>query len=174
MTKLRALHGDITRIQVDAIVNAANSGLRGGGGVDGAIHRAGGPVILTECQLWVASHGSLPTGESMVTTGGLLPARHVIHTVGPVWSAHTAEESRRLLARCYESSLEAATDLGVASLAFPNISTGVFGFPKAEAAPVAIGTVTSWLGSNDSTIEDVVFVCHDSDNYGLYVDLLSD
>lgn len=134
--------GDITRVDVDAIVNAANSGLLGGGGVDGAIHRAGGPEILAACRrIRETSHpNGLPTGEAVITTAGRLIARHVIHTVGPVYGEHGGEEPR-LLARCYENSIALAASHALATLAFPAISTGVYGYPKDEAREVAIAAV---------------------------------
>lgn len=134
--------GDITREEVDAIVNAANSSLLGGGGVDGAIHRAGGPAILEACRrIRATTHPKgLPTGEAVITTGGNLPARHVIHTVGPVYGLYDGEEAR-LLAACYRNSLALAADHGLETIAFPAISTGVYGYPKDEAARVALATV---------------------------------
>lgn len=171
MTEIRARKGDITKSNVDAIVNAANSRLAGGGGVDGAIHRAGGPVIAEQCRAWIAEHGRLPTGDAMVTDGGDLPARFVIHTVGPVWGQHDPEESRALLASCYTSSLDAADDHGCASVAFPNISTGVFGFPKLDAGEVAVAAVRSWVEEN-ATLEEITFVCFDDENLAIYSELL--
>lgn len=162
---LEVLRGDITKVAVDAIVNAANSTLGGGGGVDGAIHRAGGPEILAECR----RIGGCDTGDAVVTTAGLLPASHVIHTVGPIWSAHTPEEADRLLASCYRRSLEEADSLGLETVAFPNISTGVYGFPKDRAARVAIETVRSFEASS---VQRVVFVVFDTENETLYRDLL--
>ncbi len=138
--------GDITQERVDAIVNAANTTLLGGGGVDGAIHRAGGPSILAECRKLREKRypNGLPTGEAVITTGGSLPARHVIHTVGPVYGKHHGHEAR-LLAACYESSIAVAAGLGLRTLAFPAISTGVYGYPKEEAAAVAWKSVTAAL-----------------------------
>jgi O-acetyl-ADP-ribose deacetylase (regulator of RNase III) len=134
--------GDITREDVDAIVNAANSGLMGGGGVDGAIHRAGGPAILEECRRIRETRypDGLPTGQAVITTGGRLPARHVIHTVGPIYGQHPGEEAR-LLAACYENSIALAAKQGLRSIAFPAISTGVYGYPKEEAARVSLAAV---------------------------------
>ena len=171
MTGVSAIQGDITLLEVDAIVNAANSRLAGGGGVDGAIHRAGGPSILEECQAWVSVHGSLPTGEAMITGGGALPARHVIHTVGPIWGEHGADEARRLLARCYYNSLELAARFGSRTVAFPNISTGVYGYPKREAAVAAVETVTNWVNDRP-VLEQILFVCFDSENLLIYQELL--
>ena len=159
--ELTLLRGDITTVAVDAIVNAANSSLLGGGGVDGAIHRAGGPAILEECR----SIGGCETGDAVVTTAGRLPARHVIHTVGPVWSAHRPDEADRLLASCYRRSLEAADGLHLESVAFPNISTGVYGSPKPRAADVAVSTVQSF---SPVSVTSVVFVVFDEENEQLY------
>ena len=138
--------GDITREEVDAIVNAANSGLMGGGGVDGAIHRAGGPEILAECRRIRATQypEGLPTGEAVITTGGRLPAKHVIHTVGPVYGRHGGEEAR-LLASCYERSLAIAAQHALRTIAFPAISTGIYGYPREEAALVVRGTLDGSL-----------------------------
>jgi O-acetyl-ADP-ribose deacetylase (regulator of RNase III) len=151
--------GDITREAVDAIVNAANSTLLGGGGVDGAIHRAGGPAILEACRrlrLQKLPDG-LATGEAVATTAGALPSRHVIHTVGPIHGRHRGEEAR-LLASCYEKSIALAASLGARSVAFPAISTGVYGYPKAEAARVARAAVERALADHPG-IEEVRLVC---------------
>ena len=142
--RLEIARGDLTRETVAAIVNAANSSLLGGGGVDGAIHRAGGPEILAECRAIRARRGPLPPGEAVITTGGALPARHVIHTVGPVWQGGHAGEAKTLAA-CYRSSLALADDQGLESVAFPSISTGAFGYPIEEAAPVALRTIAAML-----------------------------
>lgn len=166
MTKLTLLKGDITKQQVDAIVNAANSSLMGGGGVDGAIHRAGGSAILDDCRKIVAQQGGCPTGESVITTGGLLPARYVIHTVGPVWNGGTKNEPV-LLANCYKNSLKLAVKNGIKTIAFPNISTGIYHFPKDLACTIAIETVSDFLKTTD-LIEAVYFVCFDDENYELY------
>ena len=141
--------GDITACRVEAIVNAANSSLMGGGGVDGAIHRAGGPEILKECRRIRAEQlpGGLPAGEAVATTGGRLPARHVIHTVGPVWHGGRSGEPETL-ARCYTRSLEVAAELGMSSVAFPAISTGVYGYPKEDAARVAYAAVRGFLAAH--------------------------
>lgn len=171
MTKIDSKSGDITEMSVDAVVNAANRRLGGGGGVDGAIHRAGGPAILEECQRWVASNGPLDTGDAMVTAAGELPARIVIHTVGPVWGDHTEDEAHRLLASCYRKSLELAAEHGCQSVAFPNISTGVYSFPKRLAAETAVETVREWAGER-SDVGEVIFVCFDAENLGLYEELL--
>jgi O-acetyl-ADP-ribose deacetylase (regulator of RNase III) len=171
MTSITATHGDITTFTVDAIVNAANPQLAGGGGVDGAIHRAGGPSILEECRRWVSKHGILPTGEAMITGAGDLPARHVIHTVGPVWGRHEGDEARALLASCYRNSLDLALANECHSVAFPNISTGVYGFPKDLAAKTAVEAVKDWT-TGESPVDEILFVCFDAENLGLYEDLL--
>ena len=152
--RIVAKAGDITREAVDAIVNAANSSLLGGGGVDGAIHRAGGPSILAECKAIRASRypEGLPTGEAVITTGGLLPARHVIHTVGPIYGRHEGDEAR-LLAACYESSIGLAAAHGLATIAFPAISTGAYGYPKDEAARIARAAVERALARFPSILE---------------------
>lgn len=163
---MKLLQGDITKINVDAIVNAANSSLLGGGGVDGAIHRAGGEAILKECMAIRARQGGCKTGEAVITTAGKLSAKYVIHTVGPVWNGGNYNEEN-LLASCYSNCLALAVTNNVKSLAFPNISTGIYHFPKPRAAQIAIGTVKEFLGKNDK-IEEVVFVCFDEENYDLY------
>ena len=146
--------GDITREDVDAIVNAANSGLMGGGGVDGAIHRAGGPEILAACRRIRESQypEGLPTGQAVITTGGRLPARHVIHTVGPVYGQHAGEEAR-LLGQCYENSIALAAAHGLETIAFPAISTGVYGYPKDEAARIALAAIELALAKHASIKE---------------------
>lgn len=171
MTDIQARKGDITQFAVDAIVNAANSRLAGGGGVDGAIHRAGGPTIGQQCKEWVAEHGRLPTGEAMVTDAGELPAEFVIHTVGPVWGEHDPDESRALLASCYTNSLDAAGDRGCDTVAFPNISTGVYGFPKQDAGEVAVSAVRAWV-EESGDIAEITFVCFDDENLAIYSELL--
>ncbi len=170
MTVQRA---DITRLDVDAVVNAANRGLRGGAGVDGAIHAAGGPSILAECQAHVAANGPCETGDAVVTGAGDLPARHVIHTVGPVWSQHEPGRADELLGSCYTTSLDRAVEHGDRRVAFPNISTGVYGFPKPRAAQVAVAAVRDWLDAHPDDIDEVVFCCFDGDNEELYRDLLA-
>ena len=167
---IRLLPGDITKITVDAIVNAANSTLLGGGGVDGAIHRAGGRTILDECMKIVERQGGCRTGEAVITTAGKLPARNVIHTVGPVWHGGMSNEDQ-LLANAYTSSLRLAAENGAKTVAFPNISTGVYGFPKERAAKIAIEAVRKFLKS-DKSMGEVVFVCFDRENYGIYERLL--
>lgn len=166
--RIEAVKADITTLAVDAIVNAANSSLLGGGGVDGAIHRAGGPSILDECRAIVAARGPCPPGDAVITGAGDLPARFVIHTVGPIWTAERAEEHDRTLTSCYRRSLELAVEHGVRSIAFPNISTGVYGFPKDRAARVAVRAV-----GDDPPVERLVFCCFDDENLALYQDLLA-
>ena len=152
-------------MNVDAIVNAANSSLMGGGGVDGAIHRAGGPAILEACKKIVARQGSCKTGEAVITTGGNLPAKFVIHTVGPVWNGGRRNE-RTLLANCYKNSLALAVANGCKTVAFPNISTGVYRFPKDEAAQIAVRTVHAFLQST-TAIDKIIFACFDDENFHL-------
>src|SRR6185503_12550913 len=147
MNKIEIIKGDITQLKVDAIVNAANAGLIGGGGVDGAIHKAGGPAILEECKKIVAKQGGCKTGEAVITSGGNLTAKFVIHTVGPVWSGGKKNEAV-LLADCYKNSLQLAVENKLSSIAFPNISTGIYGYPKKDAAEVAFKTVTTFLDKN--------------------------
>jgi O-acetyl-ADP-ribose deacetylase (regulator of RNase III) len=156
--------GDITRVHADAIVNAANSSLMGGSGVDGAIHRAGGPAILEECrQLRDSRYGrGLPTGQAVATTAGRLPARWVVHTVGPVYSA--AEDRSALLASCYRECLRVADELGAASIAFPAVSAGVFGWPAASAAEIAVSTVRATA----TKVEDVRFVLFNDEVYAAF------
>lgn len=171
-TRLSIVQGDITQQATDAIVNAANSGLMGGGGVDGAIHRAGGSAILEECKQIRAERGRLPTGEAVITTGGNLKARHVIHTVGPVWHGGNREEAD-LLASAYRESLKLAIDRGLKSVSFPSISTGAYGYPVEPAARIALQTVIDFLAQDDSLAE-VVFVLFDSRTYRVYADTLQE
>jgi O-acetyl-ADP-ribose deacetylase (regulator of RNase III) len=168
--KIELLKGDITKIKADAIVNAANSSLTGGGGVDGAIHRAGGPAILEECMKIVAKQGGCKIGEAVITTGGNLPAKFVIHTVGPVWNGGKYDEEIKL-ANCYKNSLQLAVNNHCKTIAFPNISTGIYHFPKKAAAQIAIEIVLDFLARADE-IEKVIFVCFDGENYGLYEKLI--
>ena len=147
MTNITIQRADITKIKVDAVVNAANSSLLGGGGVDGAIHRTGGPTILAECQQIRNKQGGCPTGKAVITTAGNLPARKIIHTVGPVWYGGKKDE-RHDLTNCYRNSLLLAAENKLNSIAFPNISTGVYGFPKAEAAKIAIDTVKGFIDTH--------------------------
>ena len=154
-TRVDIVRGDITVASVDAIVNAANSGLMGGGGVDGAIHAAGGPAILEACKVIVARQGRLPTGQAVITTGGRLPARYVIHTVGPIYGR--SGDDAALLASCHTESLRLAVENGLRSVAFPAISAGVYGYPLDEAAPVALGSVREFL-RDDPPLDLVRFV----------------
>jgi O-acetyl-ADP-ribose deacetylase (regulator of RNase III) len=165
--KLRLLVGDITKIQVDAIVNAANSGLHGGGGVDGAIHRAGGPGIMRELDQIRASEGGCPTGSAVVTSAGALPAQHVFHAVGPIYSGGSHGEPE-MLASCYRTCLELADQHGVRSISFPAISTGVYGYPAEQAARIALKTVALHLKKPESGIHEVLFVLFDQRFYDLH------
>ena len=167
MAKLEALQGDITRVEVDAIVNAANETLLGGGGVDGAIHRAAGPGLLAECR----GLGGCPTGQSRITGGYSLPAAHVIHTVGPVYR-NGGEGEPELLAGCYRSSLRLARSHGLCSIAFPALSTGVYGYPIRDATEIAISTVQDELKRTD-TLERVLFVCFSRSDLEIYQQALS-
>ena len=173
MKRIQLLQGDITKMEVEAIVNAANSSLLGGGGVDGAIHRAGGPAILEECQMIRSKQGGCKTGEAVITTAGRLPAKFVIHTVGPVWDENRVGEMRELLANCYVNSLKIAAAKDLHTVAFPNISTGIYRFPKKLAAEIAIQAVQQFLEKNQKP-EIVTFVCFDVENYQLYVEALSE
>lgn len=162
--QIQVLKGDITRLEVDAIVNAANSSLLGGGGVDGAIHRAAGPGLVAECRLL----GGCKTGEAKATKGHGLRAKYVIHTVGPVWRGGDHDEDV-LLASCYRKSLERADELNIRSIAFPAISTGIYGFPKRRAAQIAVDESHRYRGD----LEDVFFVCFDSETADIYRELLT-
>ncbi len=171
--RLVIVQGDITRQATDAIVNAANPGLMGGGGVDGAIHRAGGPVILEECKQIVAKHGRLPTGQAVITTGGRLPAKHVIHTVGPVWRGGDNNEAT-LLESAYRESLKLAAAHKLTSVSFPSISTGAYGYPLAEAASIALKTAASFLSSQATSLKEVAFVLFDARTYQAYAAALEE
>jgi len=162
-TKIEVKKGDITLIHVDAIVNAANTSLLGGGGVDGAIHRAGGPAILENCRKIIARQGGCNVGEAVITTAGNLKARFVIHTVGPVWNGGQKNEAQKL-ANCYKNSLQLAIDNDCQTIAFPCISTGIYRYPINEAAKIAVQTVTEFISHSDK-IEKVIFVCFDDDNF---------
>lgn len=163
---IELIRGDITQLNVDVIVNAANNSLLGGGGVDGAIHRAAGPGLSEVCSLL----GGCETGDAKITKGFKLPAQYIIHTVGPVWHGGNKEEEH-LLASCYQKSLLLAKEHKCKSVGFPNISTGVYHFPKELAANIAIGEVTSFLLENDFP-EKVIFVCFDEENFKIYKELL--
>lgn len=164
--RIEIIQGDITKLEVDAIVNAANNSLLGGGGVDGAIHRAGGKAILEECLKIREKQGGCPTGEAVITTGGNLPAKYVIHTVGPVWQGGNQGEEQ-LLRNAYRNSLRLAVEHNLKTVAFPNISTGVYGYPKREAAEIAVDEVSKFL-AEDSQLEKVIFVCFNEDNLEIY------
>jgi O-acetyl-ADP-ribose deacetylase (regulator of RNase III) len=163
--KIELAKGDITKTSVDAIVNAANTSLLGGGGVDGAIHRAGGPEILNDCRKIIAKQGGCKTGEAVITRAGNLPAKFVIHTVGPVWNDGENNEAKKL-SNCYKNSLRIAVENNCKTIAFPNISTGIYGFPKDKAAQIAVETVSEFILQNGS-IEKVIFICFDEDNFEL-------
>jgi len=167
---LKLKKGDITKLEVDAIINAANTSLLGGGGVDGAIHRAGGPAILEECKRIRAKQGGCKVGKAVMTTAGDLPAKFVIHTVGPVWNGGKSNEEV-LLASAYRSSLALALEHKLSSIAFPNISTGIYRFPKERAAEIAVSTVKEFLSTNNAAIE-VTFVCFDDENYRIYEEII--
>ena len=167
-TILRAIRSDITTLQVDAIVNAANSSLLGGGGVDGAIHRAAGPDLVHECRLL----GGCKTGEAKLTKGYCLPAKYVIHTVGPVWRGGSNGESA-LLASCYRQAVALAMEIGISSIAFPSISTGIYGYPIRLAARVAVHTVRESLVQS-SSIHELVFCCFSQEDLSHYQGILSD
>lgn len=167
--KLEVMRGDITTVRIDAIVNAANTRLVGGGGVDGVIHRKAGPSLVEECWAIRNRQGGCRVGQAVATSGGLLPVRHIIHTVGPTWMGGGHNE-KTLLAQCYANSLLVAEDLGATSVAFPNISTGVYGFPKELAAPIAITAVREFSAH---CVQRVLFVCFDQENHRLYQQALS-
>lgn len=167
-TMIRAVQGDITKLKVEAVVNAANTSLLGGGGVDGAIHRAAGPELLEECR---NLHGC-KTGDSKITKGYKLSAKYVIHTVGPVWHGGGQGESD-LLASCYRRSLELATGLKLKTIAFPCISTGVYRFPQPQAASIAVQTVKSFI-AQPTSIEEIIFCCYSAEDLQIYEQLLSD
>ena len=167
MEKIELFRGDITKLEVDAIVNAANTSLLGGGGVDGAIHKAAGPQLLEECK----TLGGCPTGDAKITRGYRLPARYIIHTVGPVWYGGENNE-RSLLISCYKKSLQLALDNGIKTIAFPNISTGVYKFPKDMAATIALGEVKDFLNKNNK-FEKVIFAIFDEENYRIYSNKLA-
>ena len=169
--RISVTQGDITAQPTDAIVNAANSSLMGGGGVDGAIHRVGGTAILEDCKQIVARHGRLPTGKAVITTGGNLPAKYVIHTVGPIWHGGSQNEAD-LLAGAYRESLKCASENSLTSIAFPSISTGAYRYPITEAAEIAMKTVVSFVTEGDTSLKEVVFVLFNAAAYEAYVSAL--
>jgi O-acetyl-ADP-ribose deacetylase (regulator of RNase III) len=166
-TKVALIQGDITRQATEAVVNAANSDLMVGGGVDGAIHRAGGPAILEECRLIISRIGRLGTGKAVITTGGNLKAKYVIHTVGPVWHGGNRGEAE-LLSSAYRESLKLAAEHELKSISFPSISTGIYGYPVAEAAKVALDAVIDFLRDKPNSLERVYFVLYDSKTFNAY------
>lgn len=168
MTTIKLHRGDITKLVVDAIVNAANTSLLGGGGVDGAIHRAAGKELLEECR----SLNGCKTGEAKITKGYQLPARHVIHTVGPVWNGGSHKEPD-LLHNAYYNSLALAEKNNLKTIAFPNISTGVYGFPKEQAAEIAVTTIKDFVKTHPHAFSEIIFVCFDDENFGIYNRLLA-
>ncbi|MDG1333822.1 MAG: O-acetyl-ADP-ribose deacetylase [Crocinitomicaceae bacterium] len=167
--KIEIIKGDITKIEVDAIVNAANTSLLGGGGVDGAIHGAGGPEILEDCQKIRNAQGKCKVGNAVITRAGKLPAKHVIHTVGPHWNGGSNKESIKLES-CYEKSIELAIENNCRTIAFPCISTGIYRFPKEQAAEIAVKTIK--LHKNQDAIDRIIIVCFDDENYQLYQQLI--
>jgi O-acetyl-ADP-ribose deacetylase (regulator of RNase III) len=170
-TKLALVKGDITEQAVDAVVNAANSSLLGGGGVDGAIHRKGGSSILDECREIRNRQGKLPTGEAVTTTAGDLPAKRVIHTVGPVWNGGDRGEPEKL-ADAYRNSLNQAVDLGLETVAFPSLSTGAYRYPLDEAAEVALRTISAFLEEHEGELREVRMVLFSQDDLEVYEDAL--
>ncbi|MFC1942363.1 O-acetyl-ADP-ribose deacetylase [Chloroflexota bacterium] len=170
--RLSIMQGDITRQSTDAIVNAANSSLLGGGGVDGAIHHAGGPCILEECKQIVSRQGRLPTGQAVITTAGNMKARHVIHTVGPIWHGGGSQEAE-LLASAYRESLKLASENNLISVSFPSLSTGAYAYPVSNASLIALKTVTDFL-SETTSVKEVIFVLFNSRTFGAYASALQD
>lgn len=168
---IEVVQGDITKISADAIVNAANTSLLGGGGVDGAIHRAGGPAILEECRKIRARQGSLKVGAAVYTTAGNLPAKYVIHTAGPVWNGGNKGEVK-LLEASYLNSLKLVVELDCYSVSFPNISTGIYGFPKEQAATIAVNTICGFLKESPGIHLKILLVCYDREHFKLLQDIL--
>lgn len=172
-TRIVLVKGDITTQEVDAIVNAANSALRGGGGVDGAIHRAGGPQIAEECRRIAQEKGGCPTGQAVITSAGRLPAKYVIHAVGPVWRGGGQGEAE-LLASAYRSALKLALDHGVRTIAFPSISTGAYGFPIRQAAKIALQTIRDFLQEHGHPFDEVRCVLFSDSDYQVYLETLNE
>lgn len=166
--KIELIKGDITQLEIDCIVNAANTSLLGGGGVDGAIHKKGGKEILEECVKIRNRQGGCKVGEAVITTGGKLPVKKVIHTVGPRWNKGDSNEAEKL-SNCYKNSLSLAEENDLTAIAFPNISTGIYGYPKEAAAAIAIEVAQNFVAI---ILEKVVFVCYDDENYKLYQSIL--
>jgi O-acetyl-ADP-ribose deacetylase (regulator of RNase III) len=164
--KIELIQGDITKVTADVIVNAANTSLLGGGGVDGAIHKAGGKAVLEDCIKIRNKQGGCKTGEAVITCAGLLPAKHIIHTVGPVWNGGNGKQ-KELLESCYLKALNLAKESNLKTIAFPNISTGIYKFPKQLAAEIAVQTVSKNIG-----LDKIIFVCFDQENYNIYKELL--
>lgn len=170
-TRLSVVQGNIIQQETEAIVNAANPSLMGGGGVDGAIHRAGGPRILEECKQIISQKGSLPVGEAVITTAGKLKAKYIIHTVGPVWYGGNKNE-RRLLHNAYSKSIEIAVKNNLRSISFPSISTGAYSYPVDKAAAIALVAIMEFLRRRSSSIEEVVFVLFDETTFAVYESVL--
>jgi O-acetyl-ADP-ribose deacetylase (regulator of RNase III) len=170
MNRIEIVRGDITTLEVDALVNAANCDLAGGGGVDGAIHRAAGPKLMEECLRIRERQDGCPPGEAVITSGGNLKAKFVIHAVGPIWNGGNDGE-HEILARAYRNSLVLAVSNSVSSIAFPNISTGIYGFPKIAAAEIAIREVKQFL-KEDLSIQSLIFCCFDEENFEIYDEML--
>jgi O-acetyl-ADP-ribose deacetylase (regulator of RNase III) len=169
--KIDIIKGDITKVSVDAIVNAANTSLLGGGGVDGAIHRAGGQAILEDCRKINSRQGGCKVGQAVITTAGKLPSKYVIHTVGPVWNGGQKKEAQKLT-DCYNNSLQLAVDNDCKTIAFPCISTGIYGYPIKEAAKIAVASVLEFVSGSDK-IDKVTFVCFDDNNFEAINDQLN-
>ena len=171
LTKIEVIIADITTIKVDAIVNAANNSLSGGGGVDGAIHRAGGESILEECKVIRNKQGGCKTGNAVITNAGNLPCKKVIHAAGPVYMGGGKDEAA-LLESCYNKSLQLAIENGLKTIAFPNISTGIYGYPKQEAAIIAVNFIKNFVRVQPGTLDEILFVCFDDENFFIYKQLL--
>jgi O-acetyl-ADP-ribose deacetylase (regulator of RNase III) len=171
MNKIDIIFGDITKIAVDAIVNAANTSLLGGSGVDGAIHKAGGKIILEECRKIVAKQGGCKVGEAVMTTAGNLPAKYVIHTVGPAWTGGGRNE-KELLKRSYLNCLALAEQYNILSISFPNISTGTYNFPKKIAAEICLNAINEYFKKDGKPLV-VNIICHDEENYKIYLSLVN-